>query len=105
MRSNPIRATLRKGRSEPRGAPGARVRGILQRVVELRERQRQPEGRGDEPVGEPGVLGQQGPVEVRADDGSAQNALEPGVARVAVPAQDAAERLLARAEVRAAAVV
>ena len=63
------------------------------------------ERRGDQPVGEPRVLGQQRAVEVGADDVVAQDALEARGARVAVALQHAAERLLAGAQVRAPAVV
>ena len=56
-------------RSEPGGAPRGRVGGVLERVVERRELRRRPvQRRGGQPVGEPGVLGQQRAVEVGADD-------------------------------------
>src|SRR4051794_36530495 len=59
----------------------------------------------DQPVGEPGVLGQQGTVEVGADDAALSHALDARGAGVAVALEHAPERLLARPKVRAAAVV
>ena len=93
----------------PRRAARRGVGGVLERVVERRERVRgQPErGRG-QPVGEPGVLGQQRAVEVRADHGAvraAADALVAAAAVVAVALEHPPERRRARSEPRAAAVV
>ena len=60
---------------------------------ERRERFVQAERGGDQPVGEPCVLGQQRPVEVGADHRAAPDALGAGRAGVAVAAQHAPERL------------
>src|SRR5215207_9860410 len=87
---------------------GARCRGavgrLLEPVVERRELDRaaravlQPPG--DQPVGEPGVLGQQGPMEVGADHAPADAALAAVLAVVAVPVDHPAERPRARAQAR-----
>ena len=68
---------------------------------------RRGRARGDQPVGEPGVLRQQRAVQVGADDRvrAAAHALEAVAPVVAVALEHAAERLLARPEVRAPAVV
>ena len=65
-----------------------------------------PSAVGDQPVGEPRVLGQQRAVEVGADHVVAQDALEAGRARVAVAAcSTRPSGCVAGAEVRAPAVV
>ena len=50
-----------------RGPPRLRVRGVLELVVERCQRLGEAERRGDQPVGEPGVLGKQRAVQVGAD--------------------------------------
>src|SRR2546423_571544 len=88
-------------RSQSRGRSGLGVGGVLEGVVERLERV-EAEGRGDEPVGEPGVLGQQRAVEIRADHGAPPHALVPRRAVVAMALQHAPERLLTGAQGRAA---
>src|SRR4051812_11828187 len=104
--SSKARGTLpiERPESDTGRTPGAGVGGVLEAVVELGER-RGARSLRDEPVGEPRVLRQQRPVEVGADDRSAPHALVAGVAGVPVALEHPAERLLAGAEVRAAAVV
>src|SRR5436190_11363812 len=63
------------------------------------------QGQGDQAVGKPGVLRQQRPVQVGADQVEPANALEAVAAVVPKPLEDAAERLGLGAEVRPAAVV
>ena len=69
----------------PAAAARVGVRGVLERVVERRQRLVEPERRGDQPVGEPRVLGQQRAVEVGADHVCrARTPSKPERARVAV---------------------
>src|SRR3954447_4570094 len=86
-------------------APRGLVRRVLQTVVERCEGVLEAQRRGDQPVREPRVLRQQGPVEVRPDDLARPDALVAGGPGVAVARQDAPERLRPRSEVRAAPVV
>ena len=83
-------------KARPRGA--AAVGGALEPVVErldFLDSQR----RGDQPVGEPGVLRQQRPVQVGPDHVGAARALDRCRAVVAVAAQHPPERLALGAEV------
>src|ERR1700679_2280416 len=79
------------------GGPGALVRGGLELVVERLQLRADPvaalQRQRDQVVCEPGVLGQQRPMQVGADQVVAANPLEavPGV--VAVALDDAPERL------------
>src|SRR5205807_9193675 len=59
----------------------------------------------DQPVGKPGVLGQQRPVQIRADRVAATGSLVTAAPVVAVTAEYAAERLLPLAEAGAPAVI
>src|SRR5918994_4732652 len=94
--------------SDARCAAGAAVGGVLEGDVEGLEAIRAPGhagGRGDEPVREAGVLGQQRPVQVGPDYGAAADALLAGAARVAVPGQHTAQGPPAVAQIGAAAMV
>ena len=77
-----------------RGRAAELVRGVLERVVERRERaRREPSAVAVEPVGEPGVLGQQRAVQVGADDVRARRRGRPRIAAAPSlpwPAQHAA---------------
>src|SRR5262245_54026194 len=84
---------------------GGRLESVRERL-ELRFRARQAADRErDQPVGEPGILRQEGPVQVGADQVEAPDSLESVAPVVTVTVQDPAERLRTRAEVRAPAVV
>src|SRR4051812_17616502 len=92
--------------SGPGGGTGRAVRGVLERVVEGGEVTGcDPQGGGDQPVGQPGVLRQQGAVEVRAEDVAAAHALEAVAPVVAVTGEHAAQRGGVRGEVGPAGVV
>ena len=72
-------------RSEPRGAPGRGVRGVLERVVERGELRGVAAQRGGgEPVREPAVLGQQRAMQVGTDDGAVRTTADALVAGAAV---------------------
>src|SRR3954467_14491813 len=100
---------LRFQGSGPRGAPGGRVRRVLERVVERHEVVgAAPQRGGRQPVREPAVLGQQGAVQIGSDDRAlraAANALRAGAPVVSMTSEDASERALGRAQARAAAMV
>src|SRR5690554_5819765 len=91
--------------SDAGGAARALVRGVLERVVERAQRAVEAERLLDEPVGEPRVLREERAVEVRPDDETLADALEPARPGVPVAAQDPPEGGDALAEVRAAPVV
>ena len=90
-------------------AEGHVVRELLAAVVEGHEllRGATPRERPrDQPIGDAGVLGQDGPVQVRADDAVVEHALAPVLAIVSGAVHErAAEGLLARAEDGAARVL
>ena len=106
-----ITMTMRVDPSRCRGrAQGGVVRGGLELVrraarAPAAEPVRRLDRERDQAVGEPGVLGQQRAVQVGADQVEAPDALVAVAAVVAVAVEDAAERLGARAEVGAPAVV
>ena len=97
----------RRGRGRAALTPRARLlEGVLERLelgrlLAGRVRQRLCE----QPVGEPGIPRQQRAVEVRADRAADAAALEAGLAVVPEAGDDAAERLGAGVEQRAAGVV
>src|SRR3954453_8946363 len=74
-------------RSDSCGSPRCLVSSAFEGVVERFERL-YPERPLHQPVGEPGVLGQQRAMQVRADHAVADHALEARLARVAVAPQD-----------------
>ena len=78
---------------------GQRLELAAPRRRSVRERLR------EQPVGEPRVARQERPVEVRADRAAGAAALEAALAVVAEAGDDAAERLGAGVEPRAAGVV
>src|SRR5437588_7180982 len=78
--------------SDARGPARLEMRRILEAVVERGKRLRAAERACDQPVGEPGVLGQERAVQVGADDPAAADALAPVPSVVAVTAEDPAER-------------
>src|SRR3712207_5691624 len=93
-------------RSDAGGPAGGSMRTGFQRVVPRPQAGAPASGRrGDQPVGEPGVLGQQGAVDVGPDHPAPLDALPAVAPVVAVAAQDPAERALGGPERRAAAVV
>ena len=76
---------------DARRAAGLGVSGVLEPVIEARPAAREPERGRDQPVGEPGVLGEQRTVQVGADHVAAADALVAAVPVVAVPLQDASQ--------------
>ncbi len=87
------------------GPPRVGMRQVLERVVEGRQRLLGTDRGGDQPVGEPGVLGQQRPVQVGADDVARPDALVAVAPVVAMALEDPAQRRRSRAQTGPAAVV
>src|SRR4051812_32354995 len=96
------RSSSRAGASgSPRGAAAGRQSASERgEVMGLRGG-----GGGGQPAREPGVLGQERAVQIRAHAGAREHALEAGAAVIAMPLEDSAEGVRARPQPRPPAVV
>src|ERR1700730_6645118 len=85
---------------------GGEVHIALERVIQRRQiAWIEPQGASDQPVGEPGVLRQQGSMQVGADRVAVHRSLQTAVPVIAIALQNSPERPSARAEMGAPAVV